>query len=111
MVEKIEKIKINRKYFLLVVIIVLLLFSLVISYNENMISNITEKINVIEEAFSFNVYALKTDQSSTSTKKNTDQSSTYKSSDMVDLLARLINGEARGEPYLRSSSSWSCRYE
>ncbi|MBQ8044060.1 MAG: cell wall hydrolase [Clostridia bacterium] len=45
------------------------------------------------------VLAATKDQSSTSTKKNTDQSSIYNSGDMVDLLARLINGEARGEPY------------
>lgn len=45
------------------------------------------------------VYAAIKDQSSTSTKKNTDQSSIDNSGDMIDLLARLINGEARGEPY------------
>ncbi len=45
------------------------------------------------------VFAAIKDQSSTSTKKNTDQSSTDNSGDMIDLLARLINGEARGEPY------------
>ena len=45
------------------------------------------------------VYAAIKDQSSTSTEKNTDQSSIDNSGDMVDLLARLINGEARGEPY------------
>lgn len=39
-----------------------------------------------------NVIAAKTDQSSTSTNKAS-------TGDMVDLLARLINGEARGEPY------------
>ena len=46
-----------------------------------------------------NVFAAVKDQSSTSTKKNTDQSSIDNSGDMIDLLARLINGEARGEPY------------
>lgn len=46
-----------------------------------------------------NVFAATKDQSSTSTKKNTDQSSIDNSADMIDLLARLINGEARGEPY------------
>lgn len=46
-----------------------------------------------------NVFAATKDQSSTSTEKNTDQSSIDNSGDMVDLLARLINGEARGEPY------------
>lgn len=101
-------IKTNKRYLTLVVITLVLVGSLFISYNENTLVSIKEKINKIEEVFSTKVYALKTDQQSTSTKKNTDQSSTYKSSDMVDLLARLINGEARGEPYLRSSSSWSC---
>ena len=46
-----------------------------------------------------NVFAATKDQSSTSTKKNTDQSSIDNTGDMIDLLARLINGEARGEPY------------
>ena len=45
------------------------------------------------------VFAAIKDQSSTSTEKNTDQSSIDNSGDMIDLLARLINGEARGEPY------------
>lgn len=38
------------------------------------------------------VYAAKTDQSSSSTDKESGN-------DMVNLLARLVNGEARGEPY------------
>ena len=46
-----------------------------------------------------NVFAATKDQSSTSTERNTDQSSTDNTGDMIDLLARLINGEARGEPY------------
>ena len=46
-----------------------------------------------------NVLAATKDQSSTSTKKDTDQSSIDNTGDMIDLLARLINGEARGEPY------------
>jgi N-acetylmuramoyl-L-alanine amidase len=45
------------------------------------------------------VIAATKDQSSTSSKKKTDQSSVSNSGDMIDLLARLINGEARGEPY------------
>lgn len=45
------------------------------------------------------VFATKKDQSSTSTDKQTDQSSKSTTGDMVELLARLINGEARGEPY------------
>ena len=39
------------------------------------------------------IFTAKTDESSTSTNKAST------SGDMVDLLARLINGEARGEPY------------
>ena len=45
------------------------------------------------------VIAATKDQSSTSSKKKTDQSSVSNNGDMIDLLARLINGEARGEPY------------
>lgn len=52
---------------------------------------------------SFSVYATKTDSSSTNSKKPTDQSSKSKTSnsgsDDVALLARVINAEARGEPY------------
>lgn len=52
----------------------------------------------------FSVYATKTDSSSTSSKKPTDQSSkkdnSESGSDAVELLARVINAEARGEPYL-----------
>ena len=53
----------------------------------------------------FSVYATKTDASSTTSKKPTDQSSktdknSESGSDGVELLARVINAEARGEPYL-----------
>lgn len=52
---------------------------------------------------SFSVYATKTDSSSTNSKKPTDQSSktekTQNNSGDVALLARVINAEARGEPY------------
>ena len=68
-------------------VIVFLVLALYISYNY-------EDIEIYNS-----VVAAITDQSSTSTKKQTDQSSTNNSGDMVDLLARLINGEARGEPY------------
>lgn len=47
-----------------------------------------------------NVYATKIDESSTKSTNQTDQSSTNDTADMVELLARLINAEARGEPYL-----------
>ena len=45
------------------------------------------------------VYAKDVASSSVSSSKAED------GSDMVNLLARIINGEARGEPYLRASSS------
>ena len=53
----------------------------------------------------FSVYGAKTDASSTSSKNPTDQSSkktaaSESGSDEIDLLARVINAEARGEPYL-----------
>lgn len=52
---------------------------------------------------SLSVYATKTDASSTNSKNPTDQSSKSKTnksgSDDVALLARVINAEARGEPY------------
>ena len=37
--------------------------------------------------------------------------STSSNSSNVNLLARLIYGESRGEPYTRTSCSWSCSYE
>jgi len=52
---------------------------------------------------SLSVYATKTDSSSTNSKNPTDQSSKSKTSQSdsgdVALLARVINAEARGEPY------------
>ena len=69
------------------IILVCLLVGLYLSLNFESLEITTE------------VFAAITDQSSTSTKKQTDQSSTNNSKDMVELLARLINGEARGEPY------------
>lgn len=79
------KLKIKKKLNIFLIMLVLLVL-LYISYNlENIYTNI--------------VFAAITDESSTSTDENTDQSSTDNSKDMVDLLARLINGEARGEPY------------
>jgi len=79
--------KILKKIISLVFIICVLFIALYISYNY-------ESLEIYDS-----VYAAIKDQSSTSTKKNTDQSSIDNSGDMVDLLARLINGEARGEPY------------
>ncbi|MDO4283477.1 MAG: cell wall hydrolase [Clostridia bacterium] len=46
----------------------------------------------ILKTLSYNVFALKSDESSTKTNVPVGD-------DMVDLLARLVNGEARGEPY------------
>lgn len=76
-----------KKVLMLFCIIPILVLLLYISYNY-------EELEVYN-----NVLAATKDQSSTSTEKNTDQSSIDNSGDMVDLLARLINGEARGEPY------------
>lgn len=83
--EKIRKML--KNIVLIFSIITCLVIALYISYN-------FESIKIYN-----GVYAAIKDQSSTSTKKNTDQSSIDNSGDMVDLLARLINGEARGEPY------------
>lgn len=79
--------KMLKNIILISVIITALVIALYISYNY-------ESFEIYDS-----VYAAIKDQSSTSTKKNTDQSSIDNSGDMVDLLARLINGEARGEPY------------
>lgn len=79
--------KILKKLIIMCITISVLLVALYISYNYESL-----------EIYS-GVLAATKDQSSTSTKKNTDQSSIDNSGDMVDLLARLINGEARGEPY------------
>lgn len=81
-----------KKILKVMCIVIILALALACSYNENLGES-------LKSIMSNNVYAIKTDQSSTSTEKMTDQSSTYQASDMVDLLARLINGEARGEPY------------
>ena len=81
-----KKFKINKIKTLIIIIPVLVIL-LFISYNFNEIKIFNEVLAVI------------TDQSSTSTKKNTDQSSITNSGDMEELLARLINAEARGEPY------------
>lgn len=60
-------------------------------------------ISYIEfEIPTLSVYATKTDASSTNSNKPTDQSSkktSGSSSSDVALLARVINAEARGEPY------------
>ena len=42
---------------------------------------------------------------------SSNSSSSSSNSSNVNLLARLIYGEARGEPYTRTGSSWSSCYE
>lgn len=79
--------KVFKKLIIMCITISVLVVALYISYNY-------EDLEIYNT-----VIAATKDQSSTSTEKNTDQSSIDNSGDMVDLLARLINGEARGEPY------------
>lgn len=94
-----------KKYIYLVFVLVILGFMLKISYSIDEISQYIE--------FFGNVYGAKTAESSISTKQSSTKNKENKevSSDMIDLLARVINGEARGEPYLRSSGCWSSYYE
>lgn len=70
-------------FFSLSVLVILLYMS--INYKDPLGSVINSVKNI--------VYGAKTDASSTSTKTSSSNS------DMTALLARLINGEARGEPY------------
>lgn len=42
---------------------------------------------------------------------SSSSNSTSSNSSNVNLLARLIYGESRGEPYTRTSCSWGCSYE
>lgn len=95
--------KINfKKYICLVFFIPSLIALLCVSYY------IDEQEVTLETIA--NVYAV-TAQSSTSTKQSSTSKETKQegseeiSDEMVDLLAKVINAEARGEPYLRSSSS------
>ncbi len=72
-----------RKYFMSILFISILILMLYISLNYsnfNIFSNLK-------------IYATKTEESSISSNKPVN------GDDMVELLARLINGEARGEPY------------
>lgn len=72
-----------RKIAICIFFVTFLMVSLYISINY-------ENISIFD---TFRIYAAEKQQSSTSTSKpNTG-------SDMTELLARLINGEARGEPY------------
>lgn len=81
----------SKKYAIFLSLIIVLVFSLYISINYEksaIISGIKQLYDNVVMATS-----KKTDQSSTSTKTPAT------GADMVDLLARLINGEARGESY------------
>ncbi len=75
-----------KKYIICFFSCFILLIMLYVSINYN------NTFKTLTENIKNKVIAAKTDESSTST----DKAST---GDMVDLLARLINGEARGEPY------------
>lgn len=85
---KIKFIKL-KKYVVCVFSILFLTMCLYLSQNyENFAS-------YFSKYYTINVYsATKTAQSSTNTTKS------YSGNDMTELLARLINGEARGETYL-----------
>lgn len=76
-----------KKYTIYFFVISILLVGLYISTNAE--KPLEYLLNNIKNV----VYAAKTDQSSTSTKTASTNL------DMTQLLARLINGEARGEPY------------
>lgn len=54
--------------------------------------NVDDLGNKILKSISLTIFAAKSDESSTNT-------NTPSGDDMVNLLARLVNGEARGEPY------------
>ena len=101
--------KLFKKYICLAFVMLFLVISLGISYT-------VEEININEILFKF-IYAAETKESSTSTKQSStsttksEESETENSDDMLDLLARVINAEARGEPYLRPGGSWCCYYE
>lgn len=81
-----KKILFNKFTYKILFIFVLVL-SLYISMNYNSI-NISELINS-------KIYASESKQAESSVSTNTEATGT----NMVELLARLINGEARGEPY------------
>ncbi len=79
--------KVIKKYtiFFVFVLLLLLLLYISINYDKSEVSKIFENL--------FATSTKKTAASSTSTKASSD------GSDMAQLLARLINGEARGESY------------
>ena len=79
--------QIKKKYTICTFILFCLIFLLYVSINYN------NGIKKISKTIYNNVFSATTAQSSTSTEKAST------SGNMVDLLARLINGEARGEPY------------
>lgn len=77
-----------KKYTICLFSVMFLVLTLYISMNKK-----EEWIQFLKSMENTIYAATKTDQSSTATKTPST------SNDMVDLLARLINGEARGEPY------------
>ena len=96
-----------KKNIYLAFFISFLLFLLYVSYN-------IESVEV-DLGFAKTLYAA-TAQSSTSTKQSSTKEENNKenseiSDEMVDLLAKVINAEARGEPYLRASGGRSCYNE
>lgn len=101
--------KFLKKYICLALVISLLIMLLGISYRVDEV-NISDLFFKIIYAADSKESSTKTAQSSTSTQKK-ESGKTENTDDMLDLLARLINAEARGEPYLRSSSCWSCNNE
>lgn len=70
-----------------ILVIFLLVFSLYFSMNYNSL-NISDFLNN-------NIYAANSKEVQSSVSTNTEATGT----EMVELLARLINGESRGEPY------------
>ena len=80
----IEKMNIKNERIIGITLICILLFGLYISQRYS--------INDIKSSFNKYVYSAEKKESSTSTTEASGN-------DMVELLARLINGEARGEPY------------
>lgn len=81
---KLFKIKRAKNKIIIFLTIFILLFNLYVFENYS--------FSDIKQAFSRYVYSAQKGESSTSTNKPSGN-------DMVELLARLINGEARGEPY------------
>ena len=76
----------KRRYTIHIFFLCLFIFLYIVSIN------IKEFPNIILDTVINNIFAVETDESSTSTNIPVGD-------DMVELLARLVNGEARGESY------------